>query len=294
MKGCSMSNAVNCKKFLYTFLVIIPLLAINTYGYDFGDLKSSTLASKAWNALNIKEWAALDAYVEKCLGLYTKEAAKQQASLKDFAKAEIASQYWALNDVATCLFIKAKGLSLEGKNDQAKKTCEIIINEYSFAQCFDPANNSYWKVADAAKDLLTLMESGIDFEDYTSETLLRKGWESLSGNNIPHALTYAQKCITLYATEADKQQASLTTFAAKDQAFNYWALNDVGTAYFILGEAYMKNQEWKKASESYQIIIDKYGYSQCWDPRGWFWKPAVASRGKLNKLNAEHGAEMGK
>ena len=294
MKGISMSKVLNYKKFLYSLLLIVPLFSISTFGYDFGDLKSSTLASKAWNALNIKEWAALDAYVEKCIALYSKEAAKQQASLKDFAKTEIASQYWALNDVGTCLFIKAKGFSLQGKIDEAKKTCEMIQKDYGFAQCFDPANNSFWKIADASKDLLVGIDSGIDFEDYTSETLLRKGWESLSGNNIPHALIYAQKCITLYGAEADKQQATLTTYASKDQAFNYWALNDVGTAYFILGETYMKNADWKKASESYQTIIDKYGYSQCWDPRGWFWKPAVASRGKLNKLLAEHGAEMGK
>ena len=294
MKGSFMSNALTCKKFLYTLLLITPLFGFHSFAYDFGDMKSSTLTSKAWNALNIKEWAAMDAYVEKCLGLYSKEAAKQQASLKEYAKSEIASQYWALNDCGTCLFIQAKGLSLQGKTDQAKKTCEIIISDYSFAQCYDPANSSFWKVAEGAKDLMTSMESGIDFEDYTSETLLRKGWESLSGNNIPHALIYAQKCITLYAAEADKQQASLTAYAPKDQAFNYWALNDVGTAYFILGEAYMKNQEWKKSSESYQTIIDKYQFSQCWDPRGWFWKPAVAARGKINKLNAEHGAEMGK
>ena len=289
-----MSKSVNFKKCLYAFLFILPLVSISSYSYDFGDNKSSTLASKAWNALSIKEWAALDAYVEKCLGLYSKEAAKQQGSLTEYAKAEIASQYWALNDVATCLFIKAKGLSEQGKIDEAKKTCEMIIKDYSFAQCFDPANNSFWKVAEGAKDLMTGMDSGIDFEDYTSETLLRKGWETLSGDNIPHTLIYAQKCIALYGAEADKQQASLTTYATKDQAFNYWALNDVGTAYFILGEAYMKNKDWKKAAESYQTIIDKYGYSQCWDPRGWFWKPAVASRGKLNKLMAEHGAEIGK
>ena len=43
------------------------------------------------------------------------------------------------------------------------------------------------------------------------------------------------------------------------------------------------------ALEAYKTLVEKYSFSQCWDPKGWFWKPAVAARGKINKIQAESG-----
>ena len=95
--------------------------------------------------------------------------------------------------------------------------------------------------------------------------------------------------MNLYRKPANEQQASLSGFAPKEKAFDYWALNDVGTAFFIMGEAYVKKEDSKKALEAYKTLVDKYPHTQCWDTKGWFWKPAVAARGKINKLAAEQG-----
>ncbi|MBN2144630.1 MAG: tetratricopeptide repeat protein [Candidatus Aureabacteria bacterium] len=257
-------------------------------GIDFGDMKSVTLTTKAWNALEEKDWKSVEIYTDKCITLYSKEASKQQQTLSDFPVSDSAFTYWALNDVATCHFIAAKALNEQGNPDETRKSCEEVINQYSFSQCWDPSQKIFWKVADACKDLITSLESGVDFGDYTSETFTRKAWEALDANQISHVVIYTEKCMSLYENEAIKQQASLSSYAPKEHAFDYWALNDVGTCYFILGEAYLKNQEWEKAKNCYQKLIDEYGYSQCWDPKGWFWKPAVAARGKLNKIAAEH------
>jgi tetratricopeptide (TPR) repeat protein len=274
------------------FGILILMIPVSLHAeetkYNFGDHKSSTLSTKAWAALEVSDWKGVEAYTEKCISLYSKKALQQQAELTSMPPAAVAFNYWALNDVGTCYFIKAKALKEQGKYDMAKKVCQLVIDEYSYAQCWDP-QGWFWSVAAACKDLITMLGTHIDFEDYTSETLTRKAWESLGSNNITNTIIYANKCISLYKKDAVKQQESLSNYAPKEKAFDYWALNDVGTCYFILGEAYAKNKEWKKAVEAYQTVVNEFFYAQCWDPRGWFWKPAVASRGKLNKIIAEQG-----
>jgi tetratricopeptide (TPR) repeat protein len=276
--------------FLFSTLVLFFCVSAHCQvKYNYGDMKSSTLTSKAWAALEVQDWAAVEAYTEKCIGLYSKKAQEQQANLTTMPPASIAFNYWALNDVGTCYFIKAKALKQQGKIERARRICELVANEYSFAQCWDPNGPWFWSVAQACNDMLLSLKSDVDFEDYTSETLTRKAWESFGGGNYTNAIIYANKCIELYDKDAKKQQESLTTYAPKEKAFDYWALNDVGTCHFVLGETYSKQKEWKKAVDAYEKLVNEYSYSQCWDPRGWFWKPAVAARGKLNKIKAEQG-----
>ncbi|MBI4342026.1 MAG: hypothetical protein HY599_01520 [Candidatus Omnitrophica bacterium] len=93
----------------------------------------------------------------------------------------------------------------------------------------------------------------------------------------------------LYEEEAKKQQASLTEFAPKEKVFNYWALNDVATSHFIYGESLMAQQRYQEAKKIFDKIVNEFSFAQCWDPKGWFWKVAVASRGRLNKILAESG-----
>jgi hypothetical protein len=279
------------KIFLLFFFLLNVVLNAQEAPVDFGDMKSVTLTTKAWNSLMQKDWKGVEVYTNKCITLYSKEALKQQKSLTDFSSVDLAFNNWALNDVATCYFINAKALKEQVKKEEARKSCTEVITNFSFAQCWDPDKKIFWKVSDACKDLITSLEDGVDFEDYTSETLTRKSWEALDSNRISQVIIYTEKCMALYESEAKKQQSSLTAFAPKDKAFDFWALNDIGTCYFIMGEAYLKNQDWKKAQACYQKLIDEYGYSQCWDPKGWFWKPAVAARGKMNKIRAEHPEE---
>jgi hypothetical protein len=32
-------------------------------------------------------------------------------------------------------------------------------------------------------------------------------------------------------------------------------------------------------------LIDEFSYAQCWDPQGWFWKPAEAAAEKVDDLD---------
>lgn len=255
--------------------------------YDFGDHTSVTLTSKAWGALAEKNENAVAAYTKKCIELYGQKASEQQASLTDFAPIDQAFDYWALNDVATCYFILGKSYKDQGKPEKAKEAFKKIVSDYSYAQCWDDKSKAHWKVAQAAQDQLSTLDSAYDFGDYTSEYLTTQAWKMLEKKDLEGVRVLTQKCVDLYSKEAEKMQQSLSEFPAKDKTFDYWALNDVGTCYFILGEAFAAKEKYPEAIEAYQVVVDNYSYAQCWDTQGWFWKPAVVSRGRINKIRAE-------
>jgi len=38
------------------------------------------------------------------------------------------------------------------------------------------------------------------------------------------------------------------------------------------------------AKKTYNNLVKDYYYAQCWDPKGWFWKPAEAAQQALDEL----------
>ena len=80
-------------------------------------------------------------------------------------------------------------------------------------------------------------------------------------------------------------QSSLSEYPLeKEKIFSFWALNDVGTALYIQGEASQRQGKLSEAKESFQELVENYYYAQCWDPRGWFWTPAEAAQQALDNL----------
>lgn len=127
----------------------------------------------------------------------------------------------------------------------------------------------------------------IDFGDHRSTTLTSKAWDALGSGNLTAAMTYVEKCISLYQEEAKSMEASLSTFPAnepKEETFKYWALNDVGTCYFIMGEILMKQGNTMGAKNAYDTCARDFSFAQCWDPKGWFWKPGEAAKQKSLEL----------
>lgn len=260
--------------------------------YDFGDLTSQTLTTKAWQALSAADYAAVEAYTKKCIELYQGKALEQAAGLTSVPSSERAFDYWALNDVATCHFIAAQAMLAQGRVKETRDALNLIIESFPYAQAWDPANGSFWKVATAANDKLSTIGTAYDFGDYTSQTLTTKAWQALGKNDHRGVELFTKKCIELYETEAKAQQAKLSDFAPKEKAFDSWALNDVGTSFFILGESLMAQQRHTEARATYERVVNDFAFAQCWDPQGWFWKVAVAARGKINKILAMSGSEL--
>jgi len=270
-------------------MVGVGLICSAAHAYNFGDYRSSTLITRAWQALNGKDLEAVLAYTNKCVELYANNAKKMQESLDDYPTGtndEIFA-YWALNDVATGYYIQGEAYRNAGMEGEARAAYNQVITEYKYGQCWD-VGGWFWKPAEAAAEKMSMMETGsrIDYGDYSSSTITAKAWNALLENDLDAVKAYVAKDLELYEVKAREMQESLTEYPweSNEQIFEYWALNDIGTSFFILGEAYRKAGEVEKAKEAYQRLIDDFYYAQCWDNGGWFWKPAEAAQAKLAEL----------
>ena len=265
-------------------------MATKPAAYNFGDYRSTTLVTKAWDALAKKDIEAVLAYTNKCITLYANKAKDMQANLKDYVTGsnDDIFKMWALNDVATSYFIQGEAYRQANMKDESKEAFTKVVNDFSFGQCWD-VKGWFWKPADAAKEKLEMLASGVslDFGDYSSSVLVQKAWASLAANDLNAVIAYVNKTTDMYAGKAKDMQTSLKDYASgsNDEIFKYWALNDVGTALFILGEAYRTAGQKDGAAIAYKKIIDEYSYAQCWDPQGWFWKPAEAAQQKLGEMD---------
>lgn len=125
----------------------------------------------------------------------------------------------------------------------------------------------------------------LDFGNFSSETLASKAWAAYGTKNYAHTKAFAQKCIGMYQDKALEMQKGLSAPATvTEEVFKSWALNDVGTCYFILGQALEAEGKGKEALAAYKVLTDKLSFAQCWDTKGWFWKPAEAARERLKAL----------
>lgn len=127
-------------------------------------------------------------------------------------------------------------------------------------------------------------EGGLDYGDSTSVTLMSKAWGALDEGQYEDAVKYTERCAELYEEEATKMQASLSGFPSSVVVNEYWALNDVGTCYFIRGEALTKLGRRTEALAAYKVVRDEFSYSQAWDPKGWYWSPPLVAKGKIDLL----------
>ncbi len=117
-----------------------------------------------------------------------------------------------------------------------------------------------------------------------SASLIAKAWEYYDAGNYASAIRFARALISRYSDQAAKQQGLLDDFAPAGKEARFWALNDVATAHFILGMIAKKKGDTDSAKEHFTTIIKKYGYAQCYDPQGWWWKVARAARKELKDL----------
>ncbi len=125
----------------------------------------------------------------------------------------------------------------------------------------------------------------LDFGDSKSSTLTGKAWGAFRAKNYAAAEGYANKCIELYKAEAVGQQSNLKEAAPKETAAQNWALNDVGTCYFVLGKALDQEGNKKDAITAYKFLVDNLSIAQCRAPKGWFWQPAAGAKLRMAELH---------
>ena len=121
----------------------------------------------------------------------------------------------------------------------------------------------------------------------TSSTLASQAWGALERKDYAAARIAITRCQTLYGAKAEEMQKSLTILPDKESASQQWALNDVGTCTFILGKVAEAENKKEEALAAYKMVVEKYGYSQCWDNGGWYWQPSVAAKERIAALTLE-------
>jgi tetratricopeptide (TPR) repeat protein len=130
----------------------------------------------------------------------------------------------------------------------------------------------------------------LDFGDGRSETLTRKAWDSYKAKKYDDAIGFVKECITSFEEQAVEMQKGLkepVPTTDKEAVKSQWALNDVGTCYYILGQVLEKQDKSDKAHKAYNVLIEKFPYAQCWDTKGWFWKPADAAKRRVKVIEFE-------
>lgn len=293
------------KRWMVILLILvlgIGISKVEAREYDFGDESSMILAAYAQRALEVKDYDACDAYINKCIELYREKALVMQASMKDFAPRYSELDYGALNDVGTCYLIKGEKLMGQGKYKEAKDALNTVIKEFYYAQCWRPDLEIFLKPAEEAKDLLKIIElqeeiggeGEYDFSDRRSDVLTHYAWRYLDEKDYKGVEIYAKACVVLYEEEALKMQDELFEYPSSGwKARSGYTLNDVGTSCFILGEALMAQGKYKEAKDAYTKLIDKFNFSQCLDPdTRKLWKPAKAAKVRIDKINSEHGGKL--
>ncbi|HBR15278.1 MAG TPA: hypothetical protein DD723_07030 [Candidatus Omnitrophica bacterium] len=140
---------------------------------SISEYSSEELVRLAWEASHEDNFDKLTQLADKCLELYGNEAKLQQSQLKDFPLKTDIKNYQVLNDVATCLFVKAEALMHSGKTDDAVAQFEEIIREYQWAQSWDP-RGWYWSVAEKSQDSINVLMGKAEQEpDDKKEKIVR-------------------------------------------------------------------------------------------------------------------------
>jgi tetratricopeptide (TPR) repeat protein len=132
-----------------------------------------------------------------------------------------------------------------------------------------------------------------------SEQMVIAAWRALERKDLPAAIEQAQATIQEWEPWAlkleDKKAKEVGHFVSYDGdpkqskvIFNYWALNDVGGAYFILGKAYDAKGDYANAVRAFQQVVNHYPLAQIWDPKGWFWAPAEAIQSDFVQRDPSH------
>ena len=138
---------------------------------------------------------------------------------------------------------------------------------------------------------LSAQAQQLDFGDRTSATFAAKAWGALNSKNYPDAIAYAQECVKMYEKQAVEMQKALkepVPKTDKEAVSRMWALNDVGTCMFIMGQALEKSGKNAEARAVYKKLAETLPFAQCWDPKGWFWKPAEGAKARIKAMDFDN------
>lgn len=246
-------------------LFIFTLFLLFTENIALSDDKlreeSRRLTHKSWEALKKQDYSTVHKTTGQCISLFSDLALEQQDSLKNFPQNGHIKEYWALNHVATCCFIKGKAFREQGRKQKALDMFNLIMSDYSYAQCWDPIG-WYWKISEGARDQIIGLKMNIDFGNATSIVLRRKAIETFENGEYTKSLIYISKCLDLYGKLAKDMQKTLSNYAPREKAYSFYALNDVAMCLLIKGKILIRTGQFDQAEKTLLTLLNNYSFAQ--------------------------------
>ena len=293
-----------------------------------GNLSSEEYVRRCWEASSKKGLAKLDTLVKECLFVYQEKAKQLQAELMGFPERGEEKKYQVLNDVATCLFIRAEALMNFGQKDEAISEFTKIIETYPWAQAWDP-RGWYWSIKEKSEASINVMlgieeveeeivinrtipvlhtpgkEQIIDYTKYGYfENVGTKNYkyiiydvESLAkavGEGIyPNAASvYNNPRLNLLRKEGRLQGSHWDFVNSDDLEAGYFkwvtAPEPWGVRLFYIGLIFEKSKMFNEALKAYHSLIVHFPQTVAWTYWQTPWYPGQAAIAKIQHLIRMH------
>jgi beta-glucuronidase len=246
---------------------------------DFGDLKSQTLTTKAWQALSAKNFEQAIVYAQREIGIYEDEAKRMQRFLKGYARVGEEQDFWALNDVATSYFIIGEAQMQLAEKDKAFAAFKKIIDDFSFAQ-FKAEDGQFVKLAEAAQERMGIY----DFGDFRSSSLLARAGRAYALGNYEACLAYAEKVIQAYQGEAKKDTEQNQDLLPQGKEVDVKSLFDAAKAYYLSGQAYSAMGRKEEAKQNFDLLLKNFSFADGEFKPEWE-KMAAEAKKKLEQMS---------
>jgi len=132
--------------------------AANTAAAPADPNSSAALTTKAWQALDGKNFDAAVAAADVVINTFGDAALKIQAATTAAPTTnEGKFALGPLNDVGTAYFIKGSALEQLGKKQEAVAAYKMVVEKLPMAYCYDP-KGWFWQPANAAREKLEKLE----------------------------------------------------------------------------------------------------------------------------------------
>jgi len=213
--------------------------------------------------------------------------------------------------LGTALYLKADSLRQLGEYAKSEQLFSEVLDKYPNVGWEDPTVGGRIHVSPLCEvgRILAKEQDRSPFPE-SSEAYTSLSWNYLNKGRFDPARILATACIRSFEEVANQQEAAYRRrYRSKDPQLSpnpndnqdilqqYWALFDVGTCHFIIGQAFQREADllkddggqvarmrtlYDEAIQQYNTVIDSYSGAWCFDPHGpWYW--SVARGAKDNK-----------
>lgn len=212
--------------------------------------------------------------------------------VKDLSASQLQALLGTTDKIAALIYQRIGELKAEGKADAGL----AFVATYNFT--YAPSDGEALYMAKLSfYDVNNLFHFTLSGEDPTapqgfsltaspfSTRLLARAREALEQNDPVVALIYTNRIIELQLEQAKQEQNSLSGLPGED-AHRYAALNMVGLALSIQGDAYLLEGKIEQAKAAYNRVVNEFGFSQQKDSQTGLWKSLKEEvQLKLNRLS---------